>query len=40
MEMVATIFFQRGLWVGTFERTEKSGFAVARHIFGAEPRDP
>lgn len=32
-----TIFFEKRFWVGTFERTDKEGYAVARHIFGAEP---
>ena len=36
----ATIFFDKKYWVGTFERTDKEGYAVARHIFGAEPTDP
>lgn len=36
----ATIFFDKRFWVGTFERTDKEGYAVARHIFGAEPSDP
>lgn len=36
----ATIFYERRFWVGTFERTDKEGYAVARHIFGAEPLDP
>jgi hypothetical protein len=36
----ATIFFDQRYWVGTFERTDKEGYAVARHIFGAEPTDP
>src|SRR5262249_36682221 len=36
----ATIFFESRFWVGTFERTDKEGYAVARHIFGAEPSDP
>ncbi len=35
----ATIFFDKRFWVGTFERTDKEGYAVARHIFGAEPAD-
>lgn len=35
----ATIFFEKRLWVGTFERTDKEGYAVARHIFGGEPSD-
>ncbi len=36
----ATIFFDKRYWVGTFERTDKDGYAIARHIFGAEPSDP
>ncbi|MBS3903901.1 MAG: YjdF family protein [Simkania sp.] len=36
----ATIFFEKRYWVGVFERTDKEGYAVARHIFGAEPADP
>jgi hypothetical protein len=36
----ATIFFDKRYWVGTFERTDKEGYAVAKHIFGAEPADP
>ncbi len=36
----ATIFFENRFWVETFERTDKEGYAVARHIFGAEPSDP
>lgn len=36
----ATIFFEKRFWVGTFERTDKDGYAVARHIFGAEPSNP
>lgn len=36
----ATIFLDKRFWVGTFERTDKEGYAVARHIFGAEPSDP
>lgn len=35
----ATIFFEKSFWVGAFERTDKAGYAVARHIFGAEPSD-
>jgi len=37
--IVATIFFEKKFWVGTFERTDKDGYAVARHIFGGEPSD-
>jgi hypothetical protein len=36
----ATIFFDKRYWIGTFERTDKEGYALARHIFGAEPTDP
>lgn len=36
----ATIFFEKRYWVGTFERIDKEGYAVARHIFGGEPTDP
>lgn len=36
----ATIFFEKNFWVGAFERTDKEGYAVARHIFGSEPTDP
>lgn len=36
----ATIFFDKRYWVGTFERTDKEGYAIARHIFGVEPTDP
>jgi hypothetical protein len=35
----ATIYFERCYWVGSFERTDKQGYAIARHIFGAEPAD-
>jgi hypothetical protein len=35
----ATIFFERQFWVGSFERTDKEGYTVARHIFGGEPSD-
>lgn len=38
--IIATIFFDKRYWVGTFERTDKEGYAVVRHIFGAEPADP
>lgn len=36
----ATLFFENRFWIGTFERTDKAGYAVARHIFGGEPTDP
>ncbi len=35
----ATIYYENRFWVGTFERTDKEGYAVARHIFGSEPSD-
>lgn len=40
VKIVATIFFEKKFWIGTFERTDKEGYAVARHIFGGEPTDP
>lgn len=36
----ATIFFEKRFWVGTFERIDKEGYAIARYIFGKEPSDP
>jgi hypothetical protein len=36
----ATIFLDSRFWVGTFERTDKKGYAAAKHIFGSEPSDP
>lgn len=35
----ATLFYEKRFWVGLFERTDKEGYAVARHIFGGEPAD-
>jgi hypothetical protein len=35
----AMIFFEKRYWVGTFERTDTEGYAIARHIFGEEPSD-
>lgn len=35
----ATIYFEKRFWTGTFERTDKEGYVVARHIFGGEPSD-
>lgn len=35
----ATIYFEAKYWIGVFERTDKEGYALARHIFGAEPSD-
>jgi Protein of unknown function (DUF2992) len=39
IRILATIFLDKRFWVATFERTDKEGFAVAKHIFGAEPTD-
>lgn len=36
----ATILYEKRFWVGLFERTDKEGYAIARHIFGGEPTDP
>ena len=36
----ATIYFEKRFWIGSFERTDEEGYAVARHIFGGEPTDP
>ena len=33
-------FFDKKFWVGTFERTDREGYAVAKYIFGGEPTDP
>jgi hypothetical protein len=35
----ATIFFDKRFWIGLFERIDKEGYRVARHVFGAEPSD-
>jgi hypothetical protein len=35
----ATIFFEKRFWIGLFERTDRQGYAIARHIFGEEPSD-
>lgn len=36
----ATILLEGSFWVGIFERTDKKGYALARHIFGGEPSNP
>ena len=36
----AIISFEKRFWVGTFERIDKEGYAIARHIFGGEPSGP
>lgn len=35
----ATIIFEKKFWVGLFERTDREGYAIAKHIFGKEPSD-
>ncbi len=35
----ATVLFDGSFWVGFFERTDKTGYSVARRIFGPEPSD-
>lgn len=37
--ITATIYYEGAFWVGSFERTDKTGYAVARWIFGDEPSD-
>jgi len=39
VKLLATIFFESPYWVGTFERIDSEGFAMARNIFGKEPLD-
>lgn len=36
----ATVVLEGRFWVGIFERTDRAGYAVARHVFGSEPSDP
>ena len=38
--ITATILLEGSFWVGIFERTDKKGYAIARHIFGGEPSNP
>jgi hypothetical protein len=42
MKMIiqATIFLEKGLWKASFERMDKVGYSIAKHIFGKEPTDP
>ncbi len=35
-----TVLFEDPFWIGIFERTDESGYAVARTVFGAEPTTP
>ncbi|MCH9613339.1 MAG: hypothetical protein SP1CHLAM54_03380 [Chlamydiia bacterium] len=39
MQIKATIYLEKAYFVGSFERTDKGGYTVARHIFGGEPSD-
>ena len=34
-----TVLLENSFWVGIFERTDESNYAVARNIFGGEPTD-
>ncbi|MBO2515972.1 MAG: DUF2992 domain-containing protein [Clostridiales bacterium] len=34
-----TVFFEEPFWVGVFERVENGKLTVAKHTFGAEPKD-
>jgi len=40
MEVRFTVLFEEPFWVGIAERTDEAGYAVARHVFGAEPTEP
>lgn len=40
IQIKATIYFEKKFWVGSFERIDQTGYAVAKHIFGGEPTDP
>ncbi len=35
----ATISFKKRFWVADFERRDQEGYAVASHVFAAEPSD-
>ena len=35
-----TIYLENSFWVGSFERTDKKGYAACKKIFGSEPTDP
>lgn len=34
-----TVYFDDPFWYGFFERGDSEGYAICKHIFGAEPRD-
>ena len=40
VELKFTVFFEEPFWVALVERTDEAGYAVARHVFGAEPAAP
>lgn len=33
------VYFEEPFWIGVFERVENGRLSVAKHTFGAEPRD-
>ena len=39
IQIKATVFLEGPIWVGTFERTDIKGYAIARKVFGSEPSD-
>jgi hypothetical protein len=39
ISLKATILFDGSLWLGLFERTDQTGFAIARRVFNGEPSD-
>lgn len=40
VELTFTVLFEEPFWVAIAERTDTAGYAVARHVFGAEPAPP
>jgi len=36
---VLTVYFADPFWVGIYERTDSSGYAVCKVTFGSEPSD-
>ena len=40
MVLKFTVLFEEPFWVGIVERTDETGYAAARHVFGAEPTPP
>lgn len=39
LSITLSVYFDGQFFVGIFERTENNSLSVARHIFGAEPKD-